>query len=203
MHFLNITILLNEKVRTCKQRHCSNHALLWVATKLKHVFTDFLFTKFSKCFNLSQTTFPCLSPLQSSLSSSTSLFQCHTHKTLTPRQQRLGFNPFSGTPTFGLLPCQIILTVSTSPQAAVSEVSGIEWTWHPWKESRENMHKDIVTQSLRRQDVSREVISIHDRLQWLHYYIFLDNSYSSRCITKTTGQNVCTILAARCNWPSA
>ena len=131
MQFLNITILLNEKVRTCKQRHCSNHALLWVATKLKHIFTDFLFTKFSKCSNLS--TFPCLSPLQSSLSSSTSLFQCHTHKTLTPRQQRLGFNPFSGTPTFGHLPCQIILTVSTSPQAAVSEVSGIEWTWHPWK----------------------------------------------------------------------
>ena len=71
------------------------------------------------------------------------------------------------------------------------------------KESRENMHKDIVTQSLRRQDVSKEVISIHNRLQWLHYYIFLDNSYSSRCITKTTGQNVCTILAARCNCPSA
>ena len=40
------------------------------------------------------------------------------------------------------------------------------------KELRENMHKDIVAQSLRRQDVSKEVISIHDRLQWLHYYIF-------------------------------
>ena len=201
MHFLNITILLNEKVRTCKQRHCSNHALLWVATKLKHVFTDFLFTKFSKCFNLSQTTFPCLSPLQS-LPAPPSLNVTLLRLLLLNSR---GLGSTHSKEHLHLVICHV-RSFSQFPHLhrlqSLKFLALSELDIHG-KESRENMHKDIVTQSLRRQDVSREVISIHDRLQWLHYYIFLDNSYSSRCITKTTGQNVCTILAARCNCPSA
>ena len=201
MHFLHITIWLKWKGKNLQATPLQQPCASLSCNKAEAYFHQFSLHKVFKMFQFVSNYISM--PFSTAVSSSTPLSQCHTLKTLTPQQQRLGFNPFSGTPTFGHLPCQIILTVSTSPQAAVSEVSGIEWTWHPWKRiegkyAQGHCHAKLTEAGcVKRGNFDPRQIAMTTLLH------FLDNSYSSRCITKTTGQNVCTILAARCNCPSA
>ena len=141
------------------------------------IFSPISSSQFSKCFNLSQTTFPCLKGI--------AFLHCSLHSLPVPpsfnvtllRLLLLNSRGLGSTHSQEHLHLVICHVRSFSQFPHLHRLQSLkflalsELDIHG-KESRENMHKDIVTQSLRRQDVSREVISIHDRLQWLHYYIF-------------------------------